>query len=95
MAKKLPSDDWEYLKSALSFKLPTSLISFKEHTKGFRIAESEYLQRDWAMYGIGLWWKQRMLGERSKLNFSSYTGWDRWGLSEGFIEDGKIVNTTT
>ena len=96
--KKLPSDDWEYLKSALSFKLPTLLISFIEHTKGFRIVESKNLQRDWAMYGIGLWWKQRMLGfpmgNGSKLNFSSHTGRDRWGLSEGFIEDGKIVNTS-
>ena len=96
--KKLPSDDWEYLKSALSFKLPTLLISFIEHTQGFSIVESKNLQRDWAMYGIGLWWKQRMLGfpmgNGSKLNFGSHTGRDRWGLSEGFIEDGKIVNTS-
>ena len=100
--KKLPSDDWEHLKSALSFKLPTSLISFIEHdtrdTRGFSIVESKNLQRNWAMYGIGLWWKQRMLGfpmgNGGKLNFSSHTGWDRWGLSESFIEDGKIVNTS-
>ena len=92
--KKLPSDDWEYLKSALSFKLPTLLISFIEHTKGFRIVESKNLQRDWAMYGIGLWWRQKMLENRSKLNFSSHTGRDRWNLSESFIEDGKIVNTS-
>ena len=95
--KKLP-DDWDHLKSALSFKLPTNLISFIERTQGFSIVESKNLQRDWAMYGIRLWWKQRMLGfpmgNGSKLNFSSHTGWDRWGLSESFIEDGKIVNTS-
>ena len=93
--KKLPSDDWEYLKSALSFKLPTSLISFIERTQGFSIVESKNLQREWAMYGnVAAWWKQRMLGNRSKLNFSSHKGRDRWNLSEGFIEDGKIVNTS-
>ena len=89
--KKLPSDDWEYLKSALSFKLPTSLISFIELTPGFSIVESKDLPRDWAMYGIGLWWKQRMLGFRGKLNFSSHTGWDRWGLSESFIENTNAI----
>ena len=30
------------------------------------------------------------MGNGSKLNFSR----DRWGLSESFIEDGKIVNTS-
>ena len=92
--KKLPSDDWDHLKSTLSFKLPTSLISFIERTQGFGIVESKNLQREWAMYGIGLWWKQRMLGNRSTLNFSSHTGRDRWNFSEGYIEDGKIVNTS-
>ena len=91
--KKLP-DDWDHLKSALSFKLPTNLISFIERTQGFSIVESKNLQRDWAMYGIGLWWRQKMLENRSKLNFSSHTGRDRWNLSESFIEDGKIVNTS-
>ena len=91
--KKLP-DDWDHLKSALSFKLPTSLISFIERTQGFSIVESKNLQRNWAMYGIGLWWKQIMLGDIGNLNFSSKRGLDRWNFSEGFIEDGKIMNTS-
>ena len=84
---RLPSDDWQYLKSC--FKLPTALISFIEDTQEFRIVELKDGPRDWAMRNVS--WKEGMLMNRGKLKFDPRTG---WGLSEDFIEDGKVVNVT-
>ena len=84
---RLPSDDWQYLKSC--FKLPTALISFIEDTQEFRIVELKDGPRDWAMRNVS--WKEGMLMNRGKLKFDPRTG---WGHSEDFIEDGKVVNVT-
>ena len=86
--QRLPSDDWQYLKSC--FKLPTALISFIEDTHEFRIVELKDGPRDWAMRYANASWKHRMLINRGKFKFSR-TG---WGHSEDFIEDGKVVNVT-
>ena len=83
--QRLPSDDWQYLKSC--FKLPTALISFIEDTQEFRIVELKDGPRDWAMRNVS--WKEGMLMNRGKLKFDPRTG---WGHSEDFIEDGKVVN---
>ena len=83
--QRLPSDDWQYLKSC--FKLPTALISFTEDTQEFRIVELKDGPRDWAMRNVS--WKEGMLMNRGKLKFDPRTG---WGHSEDFIEDGKVVN---
>ena len=85
--QRLPSDDWQYLKSC--FKLPTALISFIEDTQEFRIVELKDGPRDWAMRNVS--WKEGMLMNRGKLKFDPRTG---WGHSEDFIEDGKVVNVT-
>ena len=86
--KKLPSDDWEYLKSC--FNLPKLFTKVIERTKEFSIVEFKSGQRDWTMGNV--WWKKRMLVNKGKLYFSSDNGWDRWIHTEDFIEDGKLVN---
>ena len=79
--QRLPSDDWQYLKSC--FKLPRLLIKIIEGIEDFSIVESKSGQRNWAMRDI--WWKSKMLKDRGELNF-------RWDYGEDFIEDGKLVN---
>ena len=85
--KKLPSEDWEYLKTCI--KLPKLIRTIMEHTQEFTIVELKSGQRNWTM--LNVWWKKGMLENRGKLNFY-HTGGERWGHSEDFIEDGMLVN---
>ena len=85
--KKLPSEDWEYLKTCI--KLPKLIRTIMEHTQEFTIVELKSGQRNWTM--LNVWWKKGMMENRGKLNFY-HTGGERWGQSEDFIEDGVLVN---
>ena len=85
--KKLPSEDWEYLKTCI--KLPKLIRTIMEHTQEFTIVELKSGQRNWTM--LNVWWKKGMLENRGKLNFY-HTGGEKWGHSEDFIEDGALVN---
>ena len=85
--KKLPSEDWEYLKTCI--KLPKLIRTIMEHTQEFTIVELKSGQRNWTM--LNVWWKKGMLENRGKLNFY-HTGGEKWGHSEDFIEDGVLVN---
>ena len=85
--KKLPLEDWEYLKTCI--KLPKLIRTIMEHTQEFTIVELKSGQRNWTM--LNVWWKKGMMENRGKLNFY-HTGGERWGQSEDFIEDGVLVN---
>ena len=64
--KKLPSDDWEYLKSC--FSLPKLLTKVIERTKvQFSIVEIKNAQRNWTMGNE--WWKKKMLVNKGKFYF--------------------------
>ena len=90
--KRLPSDDWEYLKARIN--LPTELIKTIEGRKKFRISETKNGPRTWVISTVDGWRWELLSKKGDLLQDFPQTGPDSggWGYIVDFIEDGRLVS---